>query len=376
MRNYINTIQDMENVYYGAGAKIIGKTDAPVISTTTGVYNAVFGLNAWTMLNQEANAFGVLPKYVQKRSGWRVVTARAGTLGTGGVAENGSIPESTKPTFAEVSAKPKTIAHTFNVSEVQSVLAGLPDDDAIGDMQWMRQYFTVQHVEHMNKMLMKDVSTLASNNLESIDRVCSSKGEVDAGLADANDADIHGLDRDGVTTYDAYVSHASGTDRTLTDSIIRTGLYNVRTNGGQTNFILTGDDTYSSIQGLYDPQVRYAPLGQANIKVGVNGVQSKDGIGVGIDVATIYGKPLLTTKDTEKDTISRIYLLDTTDPEGYGEPRLGIRVAKPTQYFEAGMNTSAGPFGINKLADEGMFRTMAELIATALHAQGKIRDLK
>ena len=58
-----------------------------------------------------------------------------------------------------------------------------------------------------------------------------------------------------------------------------------------------------------------------------------------------------------------------------GLPRLGIDIAKPTQYFEAGMN-SGDPFGIDKLANEGMYRTMGELKCRFFKAQGKIRDLK
>lgn len=372
MAQIYNTIQDMEDAYYGKSSAI-KKDDAPIITSTTGVYNAVYGAQTWAMLNQEANAFGVLPKFIHKRSGWRLVTARAGTLGTGGVAENGAIPDSIKPTWEEVSTKPKTVAHTFNVSEIQGFLASTGDDDAIGDMAYMRQFMSVQHTEHMNKMLMADANTVAGNNLESIDRVCGSKAEV--ALVDANDLDIYGLDRDAPTTYDAYVSHNSGTDRVLTDSLIREAIYNISTSGGKTNLLMTGADTYSAIQGLYDPQVRYSVLGQSTVKVGVNGIQTKDGIGVGIDVASIYGKPVIITKDTTQDTISRLYFLDTTDPEGFGQPRLGLRIAKPTQYFEAGM-AAGDPFGINKLADEGMYRTMGELICTALHAQGKIRDLK
>ena len=375
MTGYIRTIQDLEEVYYGKGATYIQKTDAPVISTTTGVYNAVYGAQTWALLNQEANAFGILPKYPWNKSGWRLITARAGTLGTGGVAENGTLPDTIKPTWVEVSTKPKTVAHTFNVSEVQEFLATESDDDAIGDMAYMRQYMAVEHKEHINKMLLTDVDTLASNNFESIDRVCSSKSEVDASLCGANDADIYGLDRDGVTTYDAYVSHNSGTDRTLTDSLIRTALYNIANNGGNTTVILTGHDTYSAIQGLYDPQVRYSVIGEATVKIGVNGIQTKDGIGVGINVAQIYGKPIIVSKDVPKDTISRIYFLDTSDPEGFGIPRLGFKVAKPTQYFEAGMKTG-DPFGINALGNKGMYRTMGELIATHLKAQGKIRDLQ
>jgi len=375
-RDYVKTIEDLENLYYGKGAEYIAKADAPVLSTTTGVYNAVYGAQVWAQLNQEANAFGILPKYPWTRSGWRVITARSSASVIGGVAENATLPETTKPSFLEVSTKPKTVVHTFDVSEVQEFLATESDDDAIGDMAFMRQYKGIEHKEYINKMLLMDVDTLAGDNFESIDRVCSAYSEVNAGLCGANDADIYGIDRDAAASWaDAYVSHNSGTDRSLTDEIIRTAMYNVRTNGGNTTVLLTGEDTYSVIQGLYDPQVRYSVLGEATVKIGVNGIDTKDGINVGIHVASLYGVPIITSKDVAKDTISRIYLLDTSDPEGFGIPRLGFKVAKPTQYFEAGISMG-DPFSINRLGNEGMYRTMGELICTFFKAQGKIRDLK
>ena len=93
----IRTIQELENFYYGSGINEIRKADAPVLTTTTGVYNAVFGQFVWSMFNQEANALGVIPKSVWDKSGWRISTARAVSLLNGGVAEGGAVPESIKP---------------------------------------------------------------------------------------------------------------------------------------------------------------------------------------------------------------------------------------------------------------------------------------
>ena len=379
MRNYIRSITDMEKLYYSpVGAKYIAKADAPVLTTTTGVYNAIYGAQVWAQLNQEANVFGVLPKTPWTRSGWRVITARAATSG-GGVAENGTLPDTLKPTFQEISTKPKTVAHTFDVSEVQQFLAEESEDDAIGGMEMMRSLMGIHHKEMMNVMLMTNVTTVASNNLESVDRVASSYAEVtNCGDVDANDADIYGLDRDAAASWaDAYVDENANVDRDLTDEMIRTGLRTVKQQGGNTTVIVTGYDTYAKIQGLYEPSVRYMPIGEATAKVGVNGIQTEAGLGFGVNVATLYGIPLILSKDTVKDTISRIYFLDTSDPEGFGKPRLGIDVAKPTQYFEAGMYASnKDPFGIDRLGTEGMYRTMAELKCRFFKAQGKIRDLK
>lgn len=374
MRGYVKTIQDMEKLYYSkAGEEMINKVDAPVITTTTGVYNAVYGAQVWAQLNQEANFFGCVPKYPFLRSGWRVITARAGTLGGGGVAENGAVPDSVKPTFAEVSTKPKTVARVFNVSEVQSFLAS-NGDDAVGDLAFMRAYMGAQIQEDINTQLMGDADTVAGNNFESFDRVASANSEV--ALVNANDLDIYSLDRDaGATWADAYVSHNSGTDRVLTDDMIRALLSNTAEAGANTSFLMTGYDTEGRINGIYHQQTRYTPLGQSKISSSVNGIQTQTGVEAGLTVATVYGIPLLKSKSTVKDTISRVYAVDASNPEGYDRPRVGIAVAKPMEYFEAGMSSNKDPFGINALADEGMFRMMGELICTRFGVQGKIRDL-
>ena len=124
-RNYMRTVNDMERYYYGAGSSMgysysgseLLKADAPLLSTTAGTYQAIYGRKVWSQLNQEFNAFSILPKKPWDRSGWRVVTAKPSKTVGGGIAENGTLPDTTKPTFQNVAAKPKTVAHSFDMSE-------------------------------------------------------------------------------------------------------------------------------------------------------------------------------------------------------------------------------------------------------------------
>jgi hypothetical protein len=112
----------------------------------------------------------------------------------------------------------------------------------------------------------------------------------------------------------------------------------------------------------------------------VNGIQvldGKEGIVGGLRVATLYGYPIIVSKNTITDTTSgksRLFLLDSSNPEGYDLPRLCIKMAKPTQYFEAGINAGT-PFAVNKFTDKGLYRTMGELICTFFKVQGKITNL-
>ena len=378
MREYLNTMDDMLKLAYakgGAGMKYIRKDD-PVISTTAGVYNAVYGAEVWRQLNQMDTAFGLIPKIPWLKSGWRVITARADavTTPTGGVSEGADLPATVKPTFQEVSTKPKEVVRTFDNSTKQEFLSKISNDDTIGDMEFMKAYMGVEHKEHLDAMLLGDVDTTADTNLESIDRVCSSYGEVsDTTISlDAGDSDIYGLDRDATESWsDAYVSHNSGSDRSLTDAILRTHLTNIYTNGGRPSFMLTGFDTYADVQGLYADQARYnTPMKEGNYTATVNGVETVTGTEVGMNVATVYGIPLFQDVHVAKDTKSRLYTLDTSNKENFEIPRLSLKIAQPTSYYE-----SRDYFANGSLTHEGMYLTMAELICTFFGAQGKIRDL-
>ena len=170
-RDYIRTIQDMERYYYGAGnvsgysysgADIL-KADAPLLSTTAGTYQAIYGRKVWSQLNQEFNAFSILPKKPWEKSGWRIITAKPSFTKGGGVAENATLPDTTKPTFLHVAAKPKTVAHTFDMSEVAIFLAD--KDDGLGDIrQVLKEEMGKHHADHVNTMLTTDVETPAGND--------------------------------------------------------------------------------------------------------------------------------------------------------------------------------------------------------------------
>ena len=388
--NQVHTIGELEQLFYTrAGNRYlqagdlnasinVNKADAPAVTGTTGAHNIIYGAECWNQLNQESNAFGLFGKYPWNHSGWRVITARGASTPTGGVAEDGSIPETTKPTLALVEATLKTIAHAFNNSEKLEFLATQGKDDAVMSMAFLRTYFMTEHVEHINKMLLTDNQTAATNVFESLDRVVASKAELTAISGAAGSLDIYGVDRDAAGWSDAYVnSGASGVDRTLTDAILRTTIRNVGANGGKPTFWLTGYDTRQSILGLFDATTQYRIdiTGKNRITGSANGIQTAEGGAYGTEVALLYGLPLIVSKDMVADTISRILLLDTgNDINNFG-PKLGIKIAKPTQYFEAGID-SGTPFAQGNFLNEGMYRTMGELVCTVFKSQGKIRDLQ
>ena len=373
-RNYMRTINDMERYYYGAGSSMgysysgseLLKADAPLLSTTAGTYQAIYGRKVWSQLNQEFNAFSILPKKPWDRSGWRVVTAKPSTAVGGGVAENGTLPDTTKPTFQNVAAKPKTIAHTFDMSEVAIFLND--KDDGLGDNRSvLKEEMGKHHAEHINQMLLTDVSTPAGNDIESLDRITTGNNSMTSGTHyDAGDEDIYSIDRNTNTwSFAEDSANSSSTNRTLSLDHLDETFRLVWERGGNPKVMLTGYDTLMRIQQLLQSQQRF--MEEKRVVPTYNGVKGVPGVEAGFIVATYNGVPIIPTKDMAGDGISRIYMLDTD--------YIYYSTAKPTQYFESGIETG-DPFAINRLGQEGMYRSMGELWTTFFGGQGSIRDLK
>ena len=388
-RNYVRTVTDMERYYYGAGNAMgysytgseLLKADAPMLSTTAGTYQAIYGRKVWSQLNQEFNAFSILPKRPWDRSGWRVITEKpnAGVL-HGGIAENGTLPETVKPLFQHVAAKPKTIAHSFDMSEVAIFLAD--KDDGLGDIRSvLKEEMGKHHAEMVNKMLLVDSETVAGNNFESLDRITGNDGGASGGLTSmetgssagtdhcgADDLDIYSIDRSANSWSNAEVNcgadRAAGSRRTFSLDHLDTIFQQIWERGGNPKVMLTGYDTLMRLQQLLQAQQRF--MEEKRVTPTYNGVKGVPGIEAGFIVATYNGVPIIPSKDVEKDGISRIYMLDTD--------YLYFSTAIPTQYFESGIETG-DPFAINRLGQEGLYRTMGEVWTTFFGAQGSIRDL-
>ncbi len=364
-----NTMQEMVNFFYPASPEdVIQKTDAPLLSTTTGWRNTLFGGKAWAQLSYEANVFSILPKKPWNKSGFRVESAYPVAITswpTGGVAENSAISavDSLMPTWIELEDAPKTILHMFDTSELAAFLATV--DDSVDAIAELRRVIGQYHVSQLNEMLMTNASTVAGDNLESIDRMVSSYSEVtNCADIDAGDVDVYGLDRDAAATWaDAIVNEGGDTDRVLTLKMIDSTLKDVMAAGGKPKVILTGYDTLFEWQSLLEAQRRF--MQTTTVKPTFNGVQAAlPGVEAGFAVATYHGIPIIPTFrcQTGGSGISHIYFLDTD--------YLFLKVAKPTQYVE-----SHDMLALDRLGMRGAYRTMAELTCTRFNVQAKIRDL-
>ena len=377
------TIYDLELFYRGQiGHPFIDLADMVEIEKAVGdihtgrglgYFNAIYGAQVWVQLNLEANAFGMLPKVTWPRSGWRVQTAFAtGSASEIGIGETGLIPTPVYPTVVALKALPKVQALSFEVSDVLEALARAGADDIFGTADQIRANMGAEFMKRINQQLLTNVDTSAGNMLESIDRIVSGYPEASK-VTPATDVNIYGIERHTAPSWaDAYVNLNTGTgNRDLTDELIRTTLMNVRANGGNPTVILTGYDTYAKLQGLYMNFIRYLPMSETQVTFGLNGIQTAQGSDVGLRVAALYGIPLISAVDCPKDGISRIYVLDTSDPEGFGLPRFAISVLRPVEYFEARDFVL-----LNKFVIKGVYRFVGETICRFFKAQGKIRDLQ
>jgi len=362
-----------------AGYSSLAKADAPLLSSTTGAYTAVHGFEAYEQVIQEANLFGLLRKTVYSIGGYKALTAAGATSG-GDIGENAAIPDTIKPTLQDVNVPIKEFAIAFETSLKNQFLSQTPNDvwrqyagGGGSAMAALRGYFAVESAKLINRQLLVDNETAPGNGFESIDRIVGSYSEINGVGQTAGDLDVYGIDRDaGASWADAYVNHGSGTDRDLSLSHIKDILSNTRKHwknpADTSNKIwLTGYDTLSRIEQIYESQMTYNPQG-ARIQPSINGIQVLDrGQSVGMMVSTLHDIPVIVSDDVPQDTISRIYLLDLD--------RLEFQQGMLMQYFEGGASRGTvvelGSFG-----DKGVFYMSGELVATRFNCHGKGRDFQ
>ena len=243
-------------------------------------------------------------------------------------------------------------------------------DDGMGDVrQVLKEEMGKHHADHINQMLTTDVDTPAANDFESLDRVTSDPDlmtAVTTHVSANTDHDMYSITRNGTQNFhSAEVDvNATSTNRALSLDFLDTIFQQVWTRGGNPKVILTGYDTLMNIQQLLQSQQRF--METKRVTPSYSGVKGVPGIEAGFIVATYNGVPIIPSKDVTADGSSRIYYLDTD--------YLWFQTAIPTQYFESGIETG-DPFAINRLGQEGLYRTMGELWCSFFGAQGSIRDL-
>ena len=346
----------------------------------------------------------------------------------GGVGENAALESDgfrpLAPEYTKLFMSPKTVAHMFEFTELGLEMAQM--DDGVGDVRAIvREDMAKHHAEMQNKMLLMPLEDYDINGIDGMEKnytslmkVVSSSAELAAmanagGMihldkdtnSSATDTTINSKlsllygshDRTGDSTQtqsgnlflqsgndggyaatpsfmDAVVNFGDGygatQGRTLTLSLLNTVIRDLRLNGGNPKVMLTGYDTIQHISDLLQSQERF--MDTAEIVPTHGGVKGVKGSEVGFRVASYYGIPLIPCKDMPQtgqsaaNKLSDILMLDTD--------HLWLAMVKPTQYFEDGID-SGNPFGVKKLGNQAMYRTIGETGCSFFKGQGKITNI-
>ena len=369
-----NTIEELIDATYGSVFGQMIRKAAPVLTSTTGAVNAIYGAEIFIGFAMDANAFGVLPKKPWNHRGYRVAQAPSATSGAG-VAEGGDIAASTKATFFENDIKSKVMTITAEMSTTQMLSEG--KDDVIA-WQSHRDLEADTFKLMINGDLLGDANTLAGNNIESIDRMVGNTAADVTGCGNgAGDEDPWTLlDRSETSSSednynswsDAYVSHGGSagteTDREFSLSYVDDILANTRIywdNYGYDNKVfLTGSDTLQDWSQEFLPNQK---LDVTRAQIGVNGVQTVQGQDAGVTLNSYQGIPIVVSNQVPQDTKSRVYLLDLD--------YLGIDLLKPLTYYESDDYQLVGSFN-----RQGVFHMEGELVPYKFRGLGKVRGLK
>ena len=383
---HIKTVYDMIDYWYGfvpeymskESSDGLAKADDPVMTTDSGVRNAVYGSEVFSLVNSEPNIFSLLENRAWTKSGERIITGHGHGAASGGVPENATLPDTDHPTFEQFETQPKTVAHNFDVSQAKQLLADTQDDDLEDPFDFLRRWYGTgtehqtgmgEHPKHINEILGTETDTTAGDNMESIDRAISDASE-SALLSDPADNDIYGFDR-SAGEFESNVLHNDGTNRTFVQDLLDDAIRRVKESSGKNPvsddnyFWLTNHDTYQRIEDEFGGKER---LEAQRVQVGLNGVQTQPGDDVGITVQSYKNIPIFESVDVPKDGIGRVYLVDSST--------MYIKTLLPTQFYSTGTEVDGNPFGIDRLGNEGMYVTIGELTMVNPAAHAKIRDLK
>ena len=393
------TLEEYVNAFYGGTLGLskrygISKAEDPLTTADTAYFNTMYGAKVFNSLNNESDVFRLLPKQPWNQSGWRILTDRTAAASNKGITEGGDFPETDVPDLLELTAGMKEVVSAWDLSTQASLLSRA--DDGLGDVEgFLRDNAALDHAYYIDKMLMKQSDTLASDNFESLDRLVGDN--VEAGLTGsgsdiaAGDLDPYGattgdFDRDGgaVTWLDANISAGSvsgglATARSLTLALLDTIIGDALENGAKyENLIfLTGYDTLEEWKQLIMSGTSAATwrfMMEAQSPKTQSGVKSTPGMNLDSRVGYYDSIPIFVTQHAPKAAltngtdglgtgISNIYLLDLSG--------LFFRLAVPTTYVA---NEDLGI--TQKLAREYAFITGGEVICTSFNTQGKVRDLE
>lgn len=398
---YIRTVYDMVDYYYGflpeyvsektGSGSSLGKQDDPVLATGSqadgGYRNAVFGSEVFSLINGEPNAFALLENRAWTKSGERVVTERGHGVGSGGIGENATLPDTDHPPIEEFQQEPQTIAHNFDVSQEKQLLSETNDDDLEDPFDWLRRWYGTgtehqtgmgRHPKNMNEQLLRSIDSVNDGSVDDSDDLLS----IDVLISDSNElgyipnnggtneaASVYGFDRTA-NEFESNVIDNNGDPLTFTTDVLDDMVRLVKSSSGRNPvtddnyFFLTNHDTYQRIENEVGGKERLEPT---RVSMGLNGVETQPGGDVGITVQSYKQIPIFESVDVPQDDLGRVYLVDSST--------MFLKTLLPTQFYSTGTEVDGNPFALDRMGNEGMYATIAQTTLVNPAAHAKARDL-
>jgi len=323
---------------------------------TAAAYNALFNGVSTIQIAQQQNAFGALAKEGYPRAGYRTVSAAAIASGAG-IAQAAAIGTAVVPTYQEINVGLKEVEVVTDVSTRLDIIAGKDDVVTFDDN---RQTVLSNFMTALDADILVDGNTLASNNLESLDRITASSVEATDQSWDTADEDLYSVDRSGNTWFNGN-SDGSTTNRPITTALVNALERDQidRWNNDLSNkFYLTRTDTWMNWSGLESPKYRISGEMYTNTMAGIMPVPGTAG---GFRLNQYSTHPIVVDSQVKQDGAGRIYLIDGNTTK--------LSMAMPIQYYESG-----DPFQVGHVR-RALWYGIMELRCTLPSANGKLRDL-
>jgi hypothetical protein len=344
----------------------IMKSAGAVTSGTANVWNKVFGAVLWNQVALKAPTFGVLPTVEWERSGVRVVNQYMASVSDGIPTDETAVPSSVKPDILTMSVDPLPYVLVSDVSDVVQALSQTADDVGINQIS-LRIVFGQHYLTNLERMI-HDVS--------------GSEGTVPSGfwhrMCDIvhDGGVVYGINRATNEWARANVN-TSNALRTPDIDFINKMIALIENQGVKPNVIVTSPLNVAYFRSQADNKMFLSILDNKPVKIGVNGLETSEGYGVGVRVNMLYGVPIIESPfvgatggsvGAGEQRLPNIYVLTT---ESGGDVIFGKMLLIPTTYHEANIPLAQGMFG-TRMA----YRTVGNLVCRRFNVQGKINALK
>jgi hypothetical protein len=344
----------------------IMKSAGALTSSTANVWNKVFGAVLWNQIPLAAPTLGVLPTVEWERSGVRVITDFMASVSDGIPSGEGAVPPSVKPDILTMSLDPREYVLTNDMTDVVQALSQTADDVGINSVS-LRILFGRQYLANLERMIHDVSGTEGTTPSGFWVRLCDVIH--DAGT-------IYDINRATNSWARAKVDTATSL-RTPDIDFVNKMKARIEQEGVKPNVIITSPLDTAYFRSQADNKMFLSILDNKPVKVGINGIDSADGYGVGVLVNQLYGLPIIESPfvgatggsaGANEVRLPNIYVVST---ESGGDTLLGKMLLIPPTYHESNHPLAQGSFG-TKMA----YRTVGNLICRRFNVQGKISALK